>query len=101
VATGNGVLAGTYSNVFDLTLASTYTSGFVSANGGTAAGAEAALIKGLFAGQAYTNIHTVNFGGGEIRGLLVGIPEPTTLALFGAGLLGLFSFGMMRRRADA
>jgi hypothetical protein len=27
------------------------------------------------------------------------VPEPSTLALFGAGFLGLFAFGMMRRRA--
>jgi hypothetical protein len=42
----------------------------VTANGGTTAGAEAALLAGLEAGQAYLNIHTTMFPGGEIRGFL-------------------------------
>lgn len=46
-----------YLTTLDLTLTSTYTSGFITANGGTAAGAEAALIAGLNAGKAYVNIH--------------------------------------------
>jgi len=40
----------------------------MSGHGGTAAGAEAALVGGLAAGQAYFNIHTSPFPGGEIRG---------------------------------
>jgi hypothetical protein len=47
-----GVMDGTYSMVFDTTLASTYNPAFVTANGGTVAAAEAALFAGMIAGLA-------------------------------------------------
>ena len=62
--------SGTYSHTFDMTLASSYNPAFVTAHGGTVAGAEAALLAGLQAGQAYLNIHSSTFPGGEIRGFL-------------------------------
>jgi CHRD domain len=65
-----GVTAGTYSHTFDMTDPASYNPAFVAANGGTAASAEAALLAGLQAGQAYLNIHTMMFPGGEIRGFL-------------------------------
>jgi hypothetical protein len=37
----------------------------------------------------YFNIHSSLFGGGEIRGQLVLVPEPTSLALVGLGALGV------------
>jgi len=83
-----GVTAGTYSNSFDLTQASSYNPAFVTANI-TVAASEAALLAGLANGQAYLNIHSSTFGGGEIRGFLVPTPEPGTFALLGGGLLGL------------
>jgi hypothetical protein len=79
--------SGSYSNLFDLTLLATYNGAFVTANGGTAASAEAALVAALNAGLAYTNIHDGQFPGGEIRGQLAAIPEPATMVLSGAGLL--------------
>ena len=43
----------------------------------------------LLASEYYMNVHTPTNGGGEIRGQLVVVPEPTgaTLALLGVGLL--------------
>jgi hypothetical protein len=65
-----GVKAGTFDQTFDLTQASSWNAPFISANGGTPAGAEAALAAGLTNGQAYLNVHSSTFPGGEIRGYL-------------------------------
>lgn len=80
-----GATSGVYSHLFDLTLTNSFNAAFVTANGGSAAGAEAALGAGLAAGAAYLNIHTSTFPGGEIRGFLA-VPEPGTLALLGLAL---------------
>src|SRR5262249_34463244 len=58
------------SRAFDMLNASSYNPAFVNANGGTAASAAAVLLAGIQRGQAYFNIHTQMFGGGEIRGFL-------------------------------
>ena len=63
-----GETSGTYDSTLDLTLASSYNPAFVTANGGTTAGAEASLLAGMAAGEAYLNIHTSVVPGGEIRG---------------------------------
>jgi hypothetical protein len=49
--------AETYIHSFDLTDVGVYLAPFVAANGGTAAGAEAALVAALNSGQTYANIH--------------------------------------------
>jgi hypothetical protein len=67
-----------------LTSASSWNPAFIIAHGGTPAGAEAFLLAGLAAGEAYYNIHSTVFTGGEIRGLLA-MPRP----IAGAGLPGL------------
>ena len=85
-----GVTSGSYSSaVFNLTESTIYNPAFVTLQGGTIPGAEAALIGGILNGMTYLNIHTVNFPGGEIRGQLFATPEPSTLLLFGSGLAGL------------
>ena len=82
--------SGSYFHVFNMLDASIYTAAFLNNfGGGTAAGAEAALVNGMIAGIAYTNIHNAVFPGGEIRGNLGPVPEPTTLTLFGLGLAGI------------
>jgi len=91
----NGVTFGTYTHTFDLTQSTSWNPAFVTASGGTTAGAESKLLAGLAADQAYLNIHTSNFTNGEIRGFLAAAaPEPGTFLLAGAMLAGF----LIRRR---
>jgi hypothetical protein len=95
----SGVTSGTYTNTFDLTLASTYNTNFINANGGTVEGARLAFLNGLLAGQTYLNIHSNAFPGGEIRGQLQPVPEPATLILLGTGLAGA-AMRMRKKQKD-
>lgn len=83
-----GVTSGVYVNTLDLTLASSYNASYVTANGGTTASAEAALMTAIADGKAYWNIHSTFAGGGEIRGFFQLVPEPASVSLLAfAGLL--------------
>jgi hypothetical protein len=97
-----GVMAGTYGPItFDLTLASSYNPAFVTAEGGTVAGAEAALETALLQGRTYINIHSSVDPGGEIRGFLSAVPEPATWAMMLLGFAGLgFAFRRSRRKVS-
>jgi CHRD domain len=46
-------------------------------------------------GKYYINIHTANNGGGELRGFIVPVPEPSSALL---GLTGIASLLTLRRR---
>ncbi len=99
-----GVTSGTFNTTLDTTLASTWNPAFITANGGTPLGAEAALAAGARAGQAYLNIHTAAFPGGEIRGFLLLVPDVVpTLSEWAIGILvamvAIFGLVAMRRRA--
>jgi hypothetical protein len=50
----------------------------------------------LFDGKFYINLHTANNGGGEMRGFLVSVPEPSSVVLAGVGL-GLLAIRRLRR----
>jgi hypothetical protein len=83
----SGVTSGVYDNTLNLILASSWNASYITAHGGTTAGAEAALAAALAADKAYLNIHTNAFPGGEIRGFLVPVPEPVTVGLLGFAAL--------------
>ena len=91
-----GVTSGTYDHVFDMALASSYNPTFVTAKG-SVSNAFAALVAGMESGNAYLNIHTSAFPGGEIRGLLHAVPEPETYALMLVGL-AVTGWAAKRRR---
>ena len=93
-----GVQTGTYDQTFNTLAAGTYNPALLNnaAIGGSTALAEQALFAGIISGNSYLNVHTTLFPGGEIRGTLDPVPEPTSLMLVGTGLLAFVS---MRRRS--
>lgn len=98
-----GVTSGSMDQTYNTMALSTYNPAFVTANGGTVDSAEAVLFSGLLAGQAYLNIHTMQFGGGEIRGFLqvqptTAVPEPGTWSLLGLGLATIWAGARHRAR---
>ncbi|HEY6133440.1 MAG TPA: CHRD domain-containing protein [Rubrivivax sp.] len=91
-----GVSSASYAVTLDLTQSATFTAGFVNTfAGGVLTNAEGVLVAGLNAGTAYFNVHSTTFGGGEIRGFLAPIPEPSTYALMA---LGMAAVGVAARR---
>lgn len=54
-------------------------------------------LGNILAGNSYINFHTSQFPGGEIRGQITTIPEPSTLILLGIGALALTGYGWRGR----
>lgn len=76
-------LGGTFSSIWDLP----------EGNGGTTLTAQ---LPAILAGLSYINFHTVEYPGGEIRGQILPVPEPTSLLLIGSGIAAMA--GMRRRK---
>lgn len=84
-----GSTASTYIDIFDLSDPSIYGGAFLSASGGTSAGAATTLVNAFNSATAYVNLHNAVFPGGEIRGQISAVPEPLTLILITLGLAGM------------
>lgn len=82
-------------DTYDMTLSTSFRAGYITANGGLTSIAFTAFKSALNDGKAYFNVHTTTFPGGEMRGFLTAVPEPSTIVLSGAA--GAF-FALRRRR---
>jgi hypothetical protein len=93
-----GVTSGTYdSGLLDLTSPTSYNPAYITANGGTTAGAEAALLAAAAAGESYINIHTTVVPGGEIRGFLTpAVPEPGSMLLLATSAVAVLAYRWRR-----
>lgn len=93
-----GVTTGLYERTFSLADPATFNPAFISASGGTVDSARATFLSGLAANQAYLNIHTNLYPGGEIRGFLVAapIPEPAGWVMLLLGTTALTLWGRKR-----
>lgn len=87
-----GVLIGLDGGVF--TFNNSLSGGFIT---GTSAALSAVNEAALFNGRLYINVHTSINGGGEIRGNLIPVPEPSTYAAI-AGALAIGVAVVARRR---
>jgi len=58
-----------------------------------------AQLPNILSGNSYINFHTVQFGGGEIRGALRLVPEPSTMVLLASAVTGFLGYAWRRTRA--
>jgi len=54
-------------------------------------------LPNILSGHSYINFHTSQFGGGEIRGAILVVPEPSTAVLLGLGVFAVI-VGLWRGR---
>src|SRR5688500_11813864 len=81
-------LGGTFSSIWDLS----------EGNAGTTLTTN---LPSILAGLSYINFHTVGFPGGEIRGQIQQVPEPTSLLLLGSGGAALLAMRRRRQKPQA
>jgi CHRD domain len=55
-----------------------------------------AQLPNILSDHSYMNFHTTQFGGGEIRGTIVVVPEPATVVLLVVGAAALIGFKRLR-----
>ena len=55
-------------------------------------------LPNILAGRSYINFHTEQFPGGEVRGAINVVPEPSGWLLFSTGMIGLYSAKLLSRR---
>jgi hypothetical protein len=56
-----------------------------------------AQLPNILTGHAYINFHTTQFGGGEIRGAIEVVPEPSMTMLVAITAIGLAGLGRRRK----
>lgn len=96
-----GVKSGDYGMSFDLMDAGTYSASFLTAAGSVMT-ARDLLLDSFHDNRAYFNIHTDLYPGGEIRGFIVAnpVPEPSTYAMLGLGLIGVGALARRKARKE-
>jgi hypothetical protein len=57
-----------------------------------------AQLSNILSGRSYINFHTTQFPGGEVRGAINVVPEPSAFLLLGTGSVALFGLRWLRRR---
>ncbi len=98
----SGVTSGSYDHILDLTSLTSFNPSYVTAHGGTAASAEAALVAAMLDGKSYLNIHTTEFPGGEIEGFLKAVPEDSATGLLVTlGAVAMLGLARARRRRSS
>jgi hypothetical protein len=97
-----GVKGGAFERAFVMDFTSFYNAAFLAANGSTRS-ARDRLLAAFSTGNAYFNIHTSTFGGGEIRAWIAPVPEPGTWTLMALGPLAVAAASRRRplRRVGA
>ena len=54
-------------------------------------------LQNILANRSYINFHTIQFAGGEVRGNILVVPEPSSFAMLAMGGLGLIGFAARRK----
>jgi CHRD domain/PEP-CTERM motif len=90
---GNGFTQTSGTTIGLTRASSTASGGFIA----TAVTLTSGQVTDLNNGKFYINVHTAANGGGEIRGFIVPIPEPSTYALVAMGCVGLIALRLRRK----